>query len=217
MFNPSLLGKWIISKKTSKVRQPGPVYQYRLAGGFIELGQRSLRTPGKAAFEFEPWLKIGARIGETWRYTGGDNRHIYSLEKFDEHQGRPSLLVKEMVIKNSDPDHSTEITHLYVRDVGEVERREVRYLTSTERAKVGERRLVEEDLIPKINVPKVVAPPPSSSGKADAASASAGPGARWENKRGRECFHKKTPDPNGTRPSSLWRGLGPSANPISAL
>jgi hypothetical protein len=136
---------WILNRNTKKVRLPGTTYQYRTHGGFVELGYHA---PTKDEMSVEtvwvPVLKIGARTGDTWKWSYTDARHTYTLVKFDEHGGRPAAVIKEDIFKNKEPDRRYQIHHLYVWDVGEVERQEAILLASGEKQILAEKRLVED-------------------------------------------------------------------------
>jgi hypothetical protein len=93
---------------------------------------------------FEPVLKVGAKAGATWRWSQADRTHEYKLVKFDSYQGQPSAIIHESIAAGKDPHHPTEIEHIYVKGVGEVERREYQRLTAKERRLIAERRLVDE-------------------------------------------------------------------------
>jgi hypothetical protein len=137
-------GKWAAERATRKVRIPGPVYYYRLYGGFIELGQRLFTRSGGLETAWEPALKIGARTGESWKWSQANDEHQYTLLRFDDYRSRPSAVVRETVTRASDPHHPLEVLHTYVQGVGEVERQEVLLVTSKDRQILAESRFVED-------------------------------------------------------------------------
>jgi hypothetical protein len=136
-------GKWIGHKKTTAGRLPGPTFLQRISGGFVELGQTLVKKDGTRDTVWEPVLKVGARAGESWRWSEGQVAHVFLVEKFDQRKGRPSVAIRETVTTIGDAARSWERQHLYVRGVGEVEQRDWLILTSKERVLVGEKRLVE--------------------------------------------------------------------------
>jgi hypothetical protein len=144
LFDKGDTGKWASQSKTRKVRLPGPVYQHRLSGGFVEVGQQILTSGRQIETVWEPALKVGARVGESWKWFNLNTEHDYTLEKFDEHQGRPCAVIKEVVITSADERRPTEVRHVYVRELGEVERQEVLRLANQEKKVLAEKRLVED-------------------------------------------------------------------------
>jgi hypothetical protein len=143
LFDDDAAGKWIAHKKTTAVRLPGPTFLQRISGGFVELGQTMVKKDGTKDTVWEPILKVGARAGESWRWSEGQVAHLFLVEKFDQRKGRPSVVIRESLTTIGDPARTWERQHIYVRGVGEVEQRDWVILTSKERVLVGEKRLVE--------------------------------------------------------------------------
>jgi hypothetical protein len=143
LFDDDAAGKWIGHKKTTAVRLPGPTFLQRISGGFVELGQTMVKKDGTRDTVWEPVLKVGARAGESWRWSEGQVAHVFLVEKFDQRRGRPSVVIRETVTTIGDAARSWERQRTYVRGVGEVEQRDWLILTSKERARIGEKRLVE--------------------------------------------------------------------------
>jgi len=144
LLDASQRGQWVSAKKTKKTLLPGPVYFYRLSGGYVETGQRQLTKDGGTEIVWEPRLKLGSQTGNTWKWSYGNAHHEYKLVKFDENQGRPCAVVQEVVVWNTVPEQHFEINHVYVQHVGELERREIQLLTGRASMVVREMRLVED-------------------------------------------------------------------------
>ncbi|HMF14123.1 MAG TPA: hypothetical protein VKE94_17525, partial [Gemmataceae bacterium] len=148
-------GGWIKSGVVRKVRLPGPSLRHRVGGGFVYVGTYDTRRSNEAELVWQPALKIGARTGETWSWSRDNARHEYTVAKFDTYQGQPSVLVRETITLGKDPHHPGQIEHLYVKGVGEVERREVLHLTSKEQRPVSELKLVQDARpLPDATAPK---------------------------------------------------------------
>jgi hypothetical protein len=144
LFEPGEGGKWTSSAGARKVKLPGPKFRLRVFGGYVQLGQFDTGQAGADNQFYEPVLKLGARVGESWRWSHANAVHEYKIVKFDHYQAQPSVIVEETVAGGQDPHHPTEIQHIYVRGVGEVERRDYLRLTSKERRLLAERKLVDE-------------------------------------------------------------------------
>jgi hypothetical protein len=143
LFDSDDAGKWINQKKTTAARLPGPVYMQRISGGFIEVGVVPTKKDANQEVVWQPLLKLGARAGESWKWSQGQLTHECTVEKFEDAAGRPSVIIKETVTSVADPGHPVEKRHVYVRGVGEVEQRDWLLVTSKERVLVGEKKLVE--------------------------------------------------------------------------
>jgi hypothetical protein len=143
LFEDDAAGSWIGHKKTTAGRLPGPTFFQRISAGLVELGQTMVKKDGTKDTIWEPVLKVGARAGESWRWSDGQVAHVFQVEKFDQRRGRPSVVIRETVTTIGDAARSWERQHIYVRGVGEVEQRDWLILTSKERVRVGEKRLVE--------------------------------------------------------------------------
>src|SRR5262249_54184225 len=135
--------QWVLQPKTRKVRSPGPVFYRRLSAGFVEVGQVTLTGPGRSEIVWQPALKLGARAGTTWNWTHANIDHQYVVEKFDEFQGRPSVVIMESWTRPPDPHHPYMVRHVYVQGWGEVERQEWLQVTSRERRLLAEKKLVQ--------------------------------------------------------------------------
>jgi hypothetical protein len=144
LFDGDDAGKWIEQKKKTAARLPGPVYLQRISGGFVEVGQTTVKRGNQNQEIFwQPVLKLGARAGDSWKWAQGAVTHELTVEKFEERGGRPCAVIKETVTNLADPSHPLEKRHVYVRGVGELEQRDWLLVNSTERVIVGEKKLVE--------------------------------------------------------------------------
>jgi hypothetical protein len=137
-------GAWTKSGSVRKVRLPGPSLRHRVGGGFVYVGTYESQRANESELVWQPALKLGARTGETWSWSRANTQHEYTLVKFDTYHGQPSAIVRETITMGKDPHHPGEIEHVYVKGVGEVERREVQRLTSKEQRLVSELKLVDE-------------------------------------------------------------------------
>jgi hypothetical protein len=146
LFDPTERpGAWLTGGTVRKVRLAGPSLHHRIGGGYVYLGTTEQQAKERAPETvWEPALKLGARSGETWTWSHGGLLHDYKLVKFDRYQGQPSAVIHENVATGKDPHHPNEIEHIYVKGVGEVERREYQRLSAKERRLIAERRLVDE-------------------------------------------------------------------------
>jgi hypothetical protein len=143
LFDAGEPERWFKQKTTKNGTVPGPSYFYRLQAGMIEIGQ-PVPVKGGVEVVWEPVLKLQAKPGESWVWSYANTQHKYTFTKFDEHNGRPAVVIDEVVIANGDDAHPMEIHHVYVRDVGEVERREYLRVTTKEARLVAEKRRVED-------------------------------------------------------------------------
>src|SRR5262249_32943178 len=145
LIDPAKSPNWTANKKTKSVRLPGPVYLYRIAEGFIQVGQRLPTKDGGTDVVYQPVIKLGARPGDSWSWTQNNLRHQCTLAKFDEHNGRPSAVVHETVSGSADLGlRGLQIHHIYVQGIGEVQREEFLLLPSREKKVIEMRRLVED-------------------------------------------------------------------------
>jgi hypothetical protein len=94
------------------------VFHYRISQVYIEIGTNLKDARGRDTVVWEQVLKLGARAGDSW--TNGER--LYSVTGFAEHQGRPAAMVLEK-FKPQGRAYPVQIAHVYVKDVGEVERR----------------------------------------------------------------------------------------------
>lgn len=137
---------WISQLNPRKGQWPGPVYFIRTNGGFVEFGRGNTTNANELAWE--PVLKLGARLGDHWRWSHANVDHDYQVAQFTEHRGRPAVVIVEKLTSSSDVHHPGEIRHVYVRDVGEVERKEMRAISEKKLSVFAEWRLVEEAASP---------------------------------------------------------------------
>jgi hypothetical protein len=142
LFDPAEKGAWASERRTKKVRVPGPVFHRRTSETFVEIGHRVVVAGGKAETVWEPVLKVGARVGDSWRWLHDHVEHTYTLAELGEYRGRPCAIIKEVMITNLDDQHPREVRHLYLLGVGEVERRETLRVSAKEKKTTAERRLV---------------------------------------------------------------------------
>jgi hypothetical protein len=147
LFDPGDPGAWVLAKKTAKdQRVAGPEYRQRIQAAFVEVGTVvTMRDKRRDVLAWEPVLKLGARVDDTWKWRNDGLTHEYAVEQFDNEGGRPRVIIRETLSSPLDPNNVYERCHVYVRDVGEVERRDWRKLNSKERVLVSEKRLVPED------------------------------------------------------------------------
>jgi hypothetical protein len=145
LFDEGGAGKWVEQKKTTReVRLPGPKYRQRITGGFVEVGTVVLKGRNEEVV-WDRVLKLGARTGDSWKWSRDSAAHEYTVERFDEDGGRPRVVVREVISSPLDLHNRIEKRHVYVREVGEVEERVWRLIGSTQRLPVGEKRLLEDD------------------------------------------------------------------------
>jgi len=144
LFDAGEPSNWITQKKTQKVRLPGPTYQWRVSAGFVEVGQHIPAKGGELELVWEPVLKLLAKTGDSWKWTHANAQHQYKVVKFDKDQGGTSVVIQETITPRLDPDHPFEIRHVYMRDLGEVERRESQQISSKEKRILTERKLIED-------------------------------------------------------------------------
>jgi hypothetical protein len=147
IFSDSEPDAWLKQIKPKPGLWPGPTYFRRTEGGFIEIGH-DVKTGNRAEPVWEPALKLGARLGDTWRWSYANVDHDYEVSQFTEHRGRPAVVIVEKLTSRTDIHHPGEIRHLYVRDVGEVERREMRGISEKQKSVAAEWRMVEEASAP---------------------------------------------------------------------
>lgn len=144
LFDPGeAKGKWVTYPGARKLQQPGPASYHRLFGGFVQVGAVITNKDGQPESVWEPALKLGARAGESWKWTYANVVHEYTLVKFDTHEGQPSAVIQEVITPQADPHHPFEVRHVYAQGIGEVERREWLRVTQQDKQLLAERRLVE--------------------------------------------------------------------------
>ena len=126
------------------------------------LGPTTFASLEREAIDWQRNLKLGAKTGESWNWTQGDAQHQFTVMQFGEHKGRPSAVIKETVIKMAPPEKYFEIRHIYVRDVGEVERQESVRLVSGQMRVHSIMKLIEDEEVALYGKPG--AAPKSASG-----------------------------------------------------
>jgi hypothetical protein len=156
--------KWIAQIKTKKVRQPGPSYHWRISGAFLEVGQDVPMKNGELELVWQPVLKLTAKTGDSWKWTYANALHVYTVVRFETNREQTSVIIQEMVTPSLDPGHPSEIRHVYVRDLGEVERSEQQHVSSTEKKVLMEMKLIED---PGASPPKESKPEKSAPADPD--------------------------------------------------
>lgn len=133
-----------VSWQGSPIERSGTTVLYRLRGGFVEIGLSSGTKVRKSETVWEPILKGGARVGATWTWNGpGGLVATYTLDRFTEHRGLPAAVITRKV-PSKDRGKVIETVHLYVKGVGEVERRTYENVPRTKTRKlIEEMRLAE--------------------------------------------------------------------------
>ncbi len=154
--------KWVEQKKTTReVRVAGPTYRQRIVGTFIEVGTTVLKDRREDVV-WDKVLKVGARTGDSWKWTRAGATHEFTVERFDEEGGRSRVVVKEVISSPLDLHNRIEKQHVYAREVGEVEEHEWKLIGATQRLLMGEKKLVESaagDKAPAQAKPDFVGPP----------------------------------------------------------
>jgi hypothetical protein len=139
-------GAWFKEARTKPARLPGPVYEHRTSAGFIEVGRRMTNTKGKVVTVWAPVLKLGARTGESWTWAHEHDEYTWTVVGFGQRRGQPCVTVLEKVTSNvNDQQMLREVKHVYVKDLGQVERRETIQLTSKDKRIVAELRLIKAE------------------------------------------------------------------------
>jgi hypothetical protein len=88
---------------------------HQIVGGIVAFGSRGSMAPA---------VKSGVKVGESWEWIRTASKHQYTLVRFDTYRGRPAAVIKEVVATPLSMTQQNEIEHIYVRNLGEVERRE---------------------------------------------------------------------------------------------
>jgi hypothetical protein len=129
LFGEGIQQKWVEDKKV-RIRIPTTVVRYlrRLHAGYVEIGTFQSGQDGKTEIAWIPMLKLDAQVGDKWKWDAPAGPHEYVLEKFDDFQGHPSAVIREIFTPASDVLHPIETLHVYAKDLGEVERRQWRHL-----------------------------------------------------------------------------------------
>jgi hypothetical protein len=135
--------RWVKYRRAPRSKPvPGPAFIQRVNGRYVEVGE--VTRPGTAPASWEPVLKIGARLGDSWKWTDNNVTHTYKVFKFAERKGRLTVTIYEL-INPPGTVHTKEVRHLYVEGLGEVERQEVLRISPTSTRILTEKKLVEED------------------------------------------------------------------------
>jgi hypothetical protein len=154
LTDPDTFKDWMTAKTTKKYSQAEPACHCRIYGGFVELGQEFIAADGQKSIAWEPVLKLGTKKGESWEWTRQATKHQCKLVEFQEQKNRASAIVKEAIANLKRPDVYVEVRHVYVKDVGEVEREEAVRLPSGQMKIVSRMRLVEEGKAHVLETPK---------------------------------------------------------------
>jgi hypothetical protein len=104
------------------------IYFRRLQAGFVEMGTPQPALTGKMEIIWLPMLKLGAHVGDKWKWESPAGVREYVLEKFDESQGQPRAIIREIFTSSADVLHPIETLHVYAKGRGEVERRQWKQL-----------------------------------------------------------------------------------------
>jgi hypothetical protein len=140
LFEEGVQEKWVQDNKV-RIRTPAStgIYLRRLNAGFVEIGTPHPGQNGKTEITWLPMLKLEAQVGDKWKWESSDSVREYVLEKFDEFQGQPSAVIREIHTLSADVLHPIETLHVYAKDFGEVERRQWRQLDQR-----GNKKLLSE-------------------------------------------------------------------------
>jgi hypothetical protein len=151
LFDAGEQARWVAQKRTQKVKLPGLVFHRRVSGGFVEIGQRVAMKADEGTqrdIVWQPVLKLQARKGDTWKWSRANEEHQYALTEFKEDQGRTYAIIKEVIVRDGDADHPFELRHVYLHNVGEVERQVWQQLTTKDKKIMEELKLVEDVVAP---------------------------------------------------------------------
>lgn len=129
LFDEGVQEKWVQQKKVA-IKAPATtgLYFRRLNAGFVELGTPYPVAKGKPEVSWMPMVKLHAQAGDKWKLESPAGPRDFVLEKFDEFQGHPCAVIRELFTPASDILHPLETLHVYAQDLGEVERRQWRHL-----------------------------------------------------------------------------------------
>ena len=152
LFEGNFAKVWVKYRNARRLKSmPGPTFIQRLNGRCVEVGE--VTRPGAAPTSWEPVLKVGARLQDSWKWTDKNVFHTYKVFKFDQYKGRRSVTIYE-TIKQPTTVHNREVRHLYVEGLGEVERQEVLRISPSSTRVLSEKKLVEDDAAPPVKSPK---------------------------------------------------------------
>ena len=158
LFSSGSKENWIDNARTTRIRLPGPVYVQKATPVAIELGNRVAQPKGGTKVETRLVVKLGVKAGDSWEWAGEHSKHVYTLVRFDRWRGKPSAVVKEVIQRPGEQVEESEVEHVFVRDVGEVERREWLRITSTEPRLIWESKMILGEPGPGKPPPAVKAP-----------------------------------------------------------
>lgn len=129
LFEDGAQQKWVEQNKV-RIRRPetNAIYFRRLHAGFIELGTPHPGLKGTTEIAWIPMLKLHTQAGDRWKWEPPNGPHEFVLEKFDDFQGQPCAVIREMFTPAADVLHPIETLHVYAKGFGEVERRQWRHL-----------------------------------------------------------------------------------------
>jgi hypothetical protein len=153
LTDPDVFKDWIALKTTKKYSQSEPPLRVRVFGGFIEIGQEFISLEGQKSLSWDPVIKLGVKKGESWEWTRGSQRHQCKIIdiRAQENGGRGAFTrrstatIREAITDLKRPDALVEITHVYVKDLGEVEREEAARLPNGQMKVISLMKLVEDD------------------------------------------------------------------------
>ena len=144
LLDPGIQKRWVGYRKTRKgIPVVGPSFKRRVSGKFVEVGELIPDGKTMTVRDWEPVLKIGARVGASWTWTHDNVPHKFTVAKFGEHKGRRSVTIHE-VIRSPLYAHPVEIRHLYVEGIGEVERQALLRISPMSTRILSEKKLVED-------------------------------------------------------------------------
>jgi tRNA_anti-like len=152
LTDPEVFKDWITLKTTKKYSQSEPPSRLRVFGGFIEIGQEFTSQEGQKSVSWEPVIKLGLKKGESWEWSRGSERHqckVIDIELPDAGgrgaaTRRSTATIREAITDLKRPDLYAEIRHVFVRNVGEVEREETARLPSGQMKVISLMRLAED-------------------------------------------------------------------------
>jgi hypothetical protein len=156
LFPTDKVESWLSARKVKKARLSGPIYMQRTTNTFVEFGQRVTLPRGGSETVWEPVLKLGAKVGDSWDWVHQNTRHVYTLAAFETRRGRRSAIVQEVVVNPMNETQTREVRHVYVEGVGEIERREWQRITSMEKKLLAEKKMILVEELP-VGPPKPVA------------------------------------------------------------
>jgi hypothetical protein len=168
IFDADHTNSWLTEKGTKKLTKSSPPLRYRLSAQFVEVGHQA--RSGETELIWEPVLKLGAKPGESWKWTDQTIEHVFTFEKLSTLRGKPCAIIKEIARDSLGAGRYAEIRHVYVRGVGEAEQQYSVRMASGKMKLVAESKLIdEEEPSPAgdsaIGGKAASAPPASPSGK----------------------------------------------------